>query len=148
VAREAVLGQRLQARGRAVIDRPLPSGRAEQTGRNDVRRQAIGASGDRERGFVLSELVLVVVVVGILLVVIVASVNGIHDSTAVGRCQTQVRTLKTASEQFAAENNKYPISKKELLDKDLIQPDDAPDYRLRSGGPAERPQFVGSGDCA
>jgi Tfp pilus assembly protein PilE len=116
-----------------------------------ARADHLAAAGRPPRsvaGFVLSELALVVAIVGALLLIIVVSVNGIHESNSVGKCQTELRALKAATEQYLAENNRYPISKQELFAKNLLEATDAPDYDLHSGGPAEQPTFPASSDCA
>ena len=67
------------------------------------RRQA-GA----QRGFAVSELVLVLVVVSALLLVAYTSARNIRKETATSDCQTELRSLKLATEQFHAQSDTYP----------------------------------------
>jgi competence protein ComGC len=113
-----------------------------------VPRRSTPTHDPRAAGFVLSELVLVVSVVLVLLLIIVVSVRGIHDSTAEGDCQSQVRALRVAGQRYLAETGRNPISKEELVRADLLDPADAPDYRIESGGPAEEPRLRPQGRCA
>lgn len=81
-------------------------------------------------GFVISELVLVLVVVTALIAVVVLSVRGIDDDSAERECQTELRAIKAASEQFYAELNFYPPNDKALKDANLLQPEESPNYRV------------------
>ena len=61
-----------------------------------------------ESGFAVSELVLVLVVVTGLLLVAYTSARNIRKETATSDCQTELRTLKLATEQFHAQSDTYP----------------------------------------
>jgi Tfp pilus assembly protein PilE len=76
------------------------------------------------RGVTIAELVLVVVFVAGLLTVITVSVGNIREETATSNCETDLRTLKLATEQYHAENDAYPIDKSVLIDGGLVQADD------------------------
>ena len=98
-----------------------------------------------QRGFALSELLLVVVfATGLLLVAYVAA-RGISDSTADSDCQTQLRTLKLAVEEFHAQSGSYPngirmLELAKLVDAEDVElwevsfapGDTAPTYRALS----------------
>ncbi|MCU1371485.1 MAG: hypothetical protein JWO77_2679 [Ilumatobacteraceae bacterium] len=83
-----------------------------------------------EHGFVISELILVVVVVTALIAIVIVSVGGIDSQSAERECQVQLRAIKAASEQFYAELNFYPPDDKALKDANLLSPEESPDYRV------------------
>ena len=77
-----------------------------------------------ERGFTVSELVLVVVFVTGLLIAISVSVGNIRKETATTNCQSDLRTLKLATEQYRSENDAYPFDKAVLIDGGLVEADE------------------------
>lgn len=99
-------------------------------------------------GFTLSELVLVAVFVVGLIWVAVVSVNGIRDDTREGRCQTELRTLKLATEQYFAENDAYPVNKNVLVDAKLVSAGDVENWSVSFEADATRPTYTAIGDCA
>jgi len=78
----------------------------------------------RHHGFAVSELVLVLVVVSGLLLVAYTSTRNISRETATSDCQTQLRTLKLATEQFHAQSDTYPDDTQTLVVAKLVKPDD------------------------
>lgn len=58
---------------------------------------------DRSDGFTLIELLIVIVVLGILATVVVASVSGIVDRGEEATCEDDLRTLATAAESYFAQ---------------------------------------------
>lgn len=87
-------------------------------------RRAVTTTGTQrrqhdERGFTFSELALVVVVVVGLLIVATTSVRNIRRETASSNCQTELRTLKLATERYHAENQAYPVDKSVLIEGGL-----------------------------
>ncbi|WP_421117903.1 type IV pilin protein [Aquihabitans daechungensis] len=99
-----------------------------------------------ERGFVMSELVLVVVIVTALIAIVIVSLNGIDDDSASRECQTELRAIKAASEQFYAELNFYPPDDQALKDANLMELDESPNYRVVTPDGADKPTYetVGS----
>jgi type II secretory pathway pseudopilin PulG len=83
-----------------------------------------------ERGFAISELVLVLVVVAALIAVVVISLDGIDDQSAERECQTELRAIKAASEQFYAELNFYPPNDQALKDANLMELSESPNWRV------------------
>lgn len=63
----------------------------------------IPAPIDRDRGFTLVEILIVIVVVGLLSVVVVFSVRGIVDRGEESSCDTDARVLVGAGEAYLAE---------------------------------------------
>ena len=91
-----------------------------------------------EQGFVISELILVVVVV--------VSLGGLDDESAERECQVELRAIKAASEQFYAELNFYPPNDKALKDANLLAPEESPNYRVVTKPGETKPTYepVGS----
>lgn len=100
----------------------------------------------RDAGFTISELILVVVVVAALITIAVVSVRGIDEGSATRECQTELRAIKAASEQFYAELNFYPPDDQALKDANLLQLDESPNYRVVTPEGATEPRYetVGS----
>ena len=99
-------------------------------------------------GFTLSEFALVAVLVIGLIWVALVSVNGIRNDTRDGRCQTELRTLKLATEQYFAENDAYPVNKTVLVDARLLAAGDVENYDMTFEADATRPDYTATGDCA
>ena len=89
----------------------------------------------------ISELVVVLVFVAALITIIVVSVNGIDGESATRECQTELRAIKAASEQFYAELNFYPPNDKALKDANLLQPEETPNYRVVTEPGATEPRY-------
>ena len=103
--------------------------------------------GDRsEQGFTISELVVVLVVVVGLIAVVVFSLRGIDDQSASRECETELRAIKAATEQFYAELNFYPPNDQALKDAGLLELDETPNYRVVAPDGAREPEYqpVGS----
>ena len=94
-----------------------------------------------ERGFVMSEFVLVVVVVAALIAIVIVSLNGIDDQSASRECQTELRAIKAASEQFYAELNFYPPNDQALKDANLMELAESPNYRVVTPDGASKPTY-------
>jgi prepilin-type N-terminal cleavage/methylation domain-containing protein len=99
-----------------------------------------------EQGFTISELVLVLVVFGSLIAVVVFSVSGIDNDSATRECQTELRAIKAASEQFYAELNFYPPNDKALQDAKLMDVSESPNYRVVTPDGATAPTYEPVGD--
>ena len=94
-----------------------------------------------DEGFTISELVVVLVVVVALISVVVISVGGLDDDSAERECQTELRAIKAASEQFYAELNFYPPNDKALKDANLLAPEESPNYRVVTADGASKPRY-------
>lgn len=84
-----------------------------------ARNTTTGPRG--QRGVTVAELVLVAVMVGGLLLVAYTSARNIRRETATSDCQTQLRTLKLATEQFHAQNDTYPDDNQVLESAKLVK---------------------------
>lgn len=89
----------------------------------------------------ISELIVVVVLVVALIAIVVVSLGGIDDDSAERECQTELRAIKAASEQFYAELNFYPPNDKALKDANLLQPEESPNYRVVTPAGATEPRY-------
>jgi prepilin-type N-terminal cleavage/methylation domain-containing protein len=92
-------------------------------------------------GFTISELILVVVVVAGLLVVATVSVRNIRSETSTSNCQTDLRTLKLATEQYRAQNDAYPVDKSVLIDDGLVDADQVSRWTVEFEGGADAPTY-------
>lgn len=98
-------------------------------------------------GFTASEFVLVAVFVVGLIWVAVVSVNGIRDDTQVSNCQTWLRNLKLATEQYNAENSAYPVNKSVLVDAELVSSDEVQGWQVAFDADDTAPSYLPRGDC-
>lgn len=117
-----------------------------------------------EDGFTLVELLVVIAILGILAAVVVFAVGGAGDKGQAAACDIDKRTLLTASEAFAAQNDgNYanqddqggtapplipPGPTNELVDGGYIS--EAPTYHYVRAvdGPPKKANVVGVGACA
>lgn len=106
-----------------------------------------GASSERtgggrgQAGFTISELVLVLVFVVGLLVVATTSIRNIRSETSTGNCQTELRTLKLATERYHSNNDAYPADKSVLIDEKLVDGDDVERWTVEFGGGDTEPTY-------
>jgi prepilin-type N-terminal cleavage/methylation domain-containing protein len=102
-----------------------------------------------ERGFTISELVLVLAVLGGLIAIIVVSVNGIDGDAAERECRTELRTIKAATEQFKAEIGFYPPDDEALDFGGFLARSESPNWEVVTLDEAEGPTYRPEGDrCA
>jgi len=94
-----------------------------------------------ERGFTISEFVLVAGVVAALIFVAIWGVSGIGSESTERECRDELRAIKAASEQFYAELNFYPPNDKALKDANLLAPEDTPNYRVVTPDGASKPRY-------
>jgi Tfp pilus assembly protein PilE len=111
------------------------------TGHHRPARRAGTILPRSERGFTISELVLVVAVVGALIFVAVWGVSGIGKESTERECRDELRAIKAATEQFYAELNFYPPNDKALKDANLLAPEDTPNYRVVTPDGATKPRY-------
>jgi len=103
----------------------------------------------RSGGFALSELVLVLVVVGGLLLVAYTSTRNIRRETATSDCQTELRSLKLATEQFHAQSDTYPDDTRTLESAKLLKADEVKLWTVSFTAGDEGPTYTAVGiTCA
>lgn len=95
-----------------------------------------------QRGFTIAEVVLVVVFVAGLLAVIVVSVGNIRGETATSNCQTDLRTLKLATEQYHSENDAYPAGKDVLIEGGFAAADEVERWDVSFGAADTKPAYT------
>ena len=74
-----------------------------------------------DRGFTLVELLIVIVILGILATVTVFAVRGITDQGKTSACQSDKKTLETASEAYMAQNGSYPADQAAMVTAGLMR---------------------------
>ena len=99
-----------------------------------------------QRGFTISELVLVLVVLGMLITIAVVSVRGIDDDNAETECRTELRALKAATEQFHATLTVYPPDDQALEDAAILDVEDSPNWKVVTTSEADGPSYQPEGD--
>lgn len=105
-------------------------------------RPSVQRWGSRSGGFALSEFILVILLVTGLLIVITVSVGNIRDETSQSNCQSDLRTLKLATAQYLAQNDRYPESKTELVQSGLAESEQIDRWDIEGGGSTARPEYV------
>ena len=74
--------------------------------RNKLRR----ARRQREEGFTLVELMVVIVIIGLLATVVVINVMPASDRAAVAKARADIATLEQGAEMYRLTNMRYPTS--------------------------------------
>jgi general secretion pathway protein G len=85
----------------------------------------MNTSKNQDKGFTLVELLIVIVILGILATVTVFAVRGITDTGQQNACDTEAKTVVTASEAFYAENGTVPADVQALFDANYLGDDGA-----------------------
>ena len=75
----------------------------------------------KERGFTLVELLIVIVILGILATVTVFAVRGIADKGKSAACDSDKKVLEVAVETFYANGGVAPVTEQDLVDAELIR---------------------------
>ena len=117
---------------------------------------------NRNGGFTLVELLLVMVIIGILAGAVVISVSGRSTEARVARTKQDLSTFQRAVETYALEHNdKYPKNLSELAPKYVVQvkndpwghayhinvPGKGQPYDIFSSGPDEQPNTPDDLSC-
>ncbi|MGI8755255.1 MAG: hypothetical protein ACR2MB_05225, partial [Acidimicrobiales bacterium] len=113
------------------------------------RRPSHPGTSDRLRagdGFTLSEVALVLVVLGALVLVIVVSVGGLRRQANRADCTKERRFLTVATEQYHADRGTYPADVATLVRVGLLKRDEVTHLRvLASAG--DKVRFASDGTC-
>jgi Tfp pilus assembly protein PilE len=94
-----------------------------------------------ERGFTLSEFLLVAVFVVGLVAVALSGVRGIHDANARSDCQTELRSLKLAVERYHAHSGTYPENWGQLISSKFVERP-GPNWTFEPAGADKAPDYV------
>lgn len=68
------------------------------------------AKFDRERGFTLIEIMVVVVIIGLLAAIVAPNLMGNIDQAAVNRARQDIRSIETALNLYRLDNFRYPTT--------------------------------------
>jgi prepilin-type N-terminal cleavage/methylation domain-containing protein len=63
-----------------------------------------------QEGFTLIELLVVIAVLAILATIVIFNVTGVTNRGQVAACQTDLKTVQTASDAYYSDNQAYPAS--------------------------------------
>ena len=72
------------------------------------------AAGERERGFTLVELMVVIVIIGLLATIVVINVMPAADRAAVTKARADIATLEQGIDIYRLNNRRYPTSEEGL----------------------------------
>jgi prepilin-type N-terminal cleavage/methylation domain-containing protein len=73
-------------------------------------RQRLRAARQNQNGFTLTELLIVIVILGVLAGIVVFAVGGITDKGVAAACQADKRTVITAVEAYRAQKGSFPTA--------------------------------------
>lgn len=107
---------------RLLLDRSLPEPRFRKKKR------------DREAGFTLTELMVVIFIIGLLATVVMINVLPSQDRAMVTKAKADIATLETALEQYRLDNLTYPTTSDGLAALSHAPPSLMQPERYRRGG--------------
>ncbi len=112
------------------------------------RTRRAGRGGSGERGVTIGEFVLVTIFLVVLVWIASTNIGSIRGETAASNCQSELRTLKIATESYRAANDAYPANKDVLVDGGLVAADDIENWSVSFTAAADRPVYEPDGPCA
>jgi len=104
---------------------------------NDTLSEVSRAARQREGGFTLIEIMVVVIIIGLLAAVIVPQVVSKVDEARVAKAKQDIQSLETALTMYRLDNSKYPTSEQGLSAL-VTQPTDPSIKHWRPGGYLQR----------
>jgi general secretion pathway protein G len=76
-----------------------------------------------QRGFTLIELLVVIAVLSVLAAIVIFNVTGVVNRGNTAACQTDLKTVQTASDAYFNDNGRYPTTTGgAVVPNDLIKP--------------------------
>jgi general secretion pathway protein G len=84
-------------------------------------QQRLRALRQNEDGFTLTELLIVIIILGVLAGIVVFAVNGITDRGEKSACKADVKTVQVASEAYYANNTGWAADMDALVTAGLLQ---------------------------
>jgi len=93
-------------------------------------RQRLEALRKQEGGFTLTELLIVIVILGVLAGIVVFSVSFVTDRGRKTACKTDMKTVETAVEAFYAANGSWPAAQANVVPTYLKSWPTSPDYTV------------------
>lgn len=97
-------------------------------------------------GFTISEFLVVMAVLGLLIGIVITSVNGINGESDERDCRTELRTLKAATEQFKAQAGFYPPDDTALEVAKVLDRSETPNWRVVTKDEKAGPVYLPQGD--
>jgi prepilin-type N-terminal cleavage/methylation domain-containing protein len=89
--------------------------------------QRLRAARQNQSGFTLTELLIVIVILGVLAGIVVFAVAGLTERGVKSACEADKRTVQTAVEAYHAQNGNYPTGGsnddrlQDLIDAELLR---------------------------
>lgn len=78
-------------------------------------------AGEREGGFTLTELLIVIVILGVLAGIVVFAVNTFTNDSKKTACEADRKTVEVATDAYYARENVYPTSIPQLVAHDYLK---------------------------
>jgi len=85
---------------------------------------------ERENGFTLTELLIVIVILGVLAGIVVFAVNTFTNDSKKTACSADKKSVEVASDAYFAKNNKYVSVAQLATDQYLKQAVNSPNYTV------------------
>ena len=105
-------------------------------------------ANQRDGGFTLVELLIVIVILGILSAVVVIAIGGITDRGQDSACESDERALRTAAEAHFAEAGTYATNEAALVAADFLSEESTLHNYTSADGESFVIEPVAGGDCA
>lgn len=103
---------------------------------------------EKDQGFTLVELLIVIVILGILATIVVFAVRGITDQGQQSSCKATAKTYEVAIEAYYANyGNDVDPTGPGLVAAQLLRSYDGTHVAIVAGSPTSTVSFIAGGDC-